>query len=80
VEKCVNLSADGGYDARRAVADIGATDSAGEINVTVSIHILDDRSFRPRGEDWSGVENTARNRGIAPAHQFQRLGTRNRSA
>src|SRR5258708_6025135 len=46
----LELLADGGEDARRAVADVEAADSASEIEIAIAVDVFDDRAIGGSGE------------------------------
>ena len=50
--------------------DIDASNSAGEIEIPVAIHVFDHGTLRPRGKNGRGVVNAPRHGGVAAAHQL----------
>src|SRR5258705_3487452 len=65
---------------RRAVADVEAANSAGEIEVAIAVDVIDSGAFGARGEDGSSVRGAAGNGGFAAGHQSARGLTGNFSA
>src|SRR5260370_6753630 len=72
----LELLADGGEDARRAVADVEAADSASEIEIAIAVDVFDDSAVGGSGENGRGVRRAARNGGFAAGHQGARLWSR----
>src|SRR6266851_5155342 len=72
----LELRADGGEYARRAMADVEATDAPGEIEIAIAVDVLDGGAFGARGEDGRGVRRAAGNGGFAAGHQGAGLGAR----
>src|SRR6266481_4767635 len=70
----LELFADGGEDAGRAVADVEAADATGEIEIAIAVDVLDGGAFGARGENWRGVRRAAWNGGFAAGHQGAGLG------
>src|SRR5260370_35441041 len=62
----LELLADGGEDARRAVADVEAADSASEIEIAIAVDVFDDSAVGGSGENGRGVRRAARKGGFAP--------------
>src|SRR5256885_3048574 len=69
VQVLLELLADGGDHPGRAMADVEAADTASEIEVAITVDILDGGAFCACGENRHGVRWAAWNRGFAAGHQ-----------
>src|SRR5260370_37168936 len=65
----LELFPDRGEHAGRTVADIEATDASGEIEIAITIDILDGGAVSSCGEDRRGIRSTAWNASLAAGHQ-----------
>src|SRR5713226_7709194 len=72
----LELFPDRGEHPRRAVADIEAADTSGEIEIAITIDILDGGAVSSRGEDRRGIRRATWNSSFAARHQGARLGPR----
>src|SRR6266478_2126297 len=70
----LELFADGGEHARRAMADVEASNAASEIKIAIAVDVLDGGAVRAGGENWSGIRRAAWNGGFAAGHQGAGLG------
>src|SRR5271169_449220 len=57
------------------MADIEASDSAGEIDVPVAVDVFDSCAIGTRGENGCGISGTARDGGFATRHERARTRT-----
>ena len=69
----VQLFADCGYYARRAVTYIENADATCKIEVAIAVNVFQHCAFGARCENWRGVENAARYGGLTTAHQLLRF-------
>ena len=65
---------------RRAMARIQATDAAGEIEIPVAVHVLDDGAFSLGNEYGRGVKCGAHDGSVTAAHELARAWAGNWSA
>ena len=72
----LELLADGGEHAVRAVADVEAADAAGKIEISIAVDVLDGGAFGASGENRRGVRRAAGNGGFAARHQCAGFGSR----
>jgi hypothetical protein len=68
VDESVELLADGGDHARRAMSGILHADTAGEIEEAIAVHVFQDGAFGARRENRRGVSYAARHSGLSAAH------------
>src|SRR5258708_27365697 len=71
----LELCADRREQARRAMADVEATDAAGEIEIAVAVNVLDGGALGARGENGRGIRRAAWNSSFAARHQSAGLGS-----
>ena len=60
------------------MSNVGASDTAGEVDETVPVHIFDDRTLSARRKDGRGMEDTPRNGVLTSLHQRLRARARDR--
>src|SRR5260370_23281613 len=72
----LELFPDRGEHPRRAVADIQAADASGDIEIALTIDILDGGAVSSCSENRRGIRRAAWNSSFTPRHQGARLGPR----
>src|SRR4029077_3339143 len=75
MEVLLELIADRGKHAGRAVANIEAADAASEIEIAIGGDVFDNGAVGVGGENRGGVRRAARNGGFAARHKCARLWT-----
>ena len=63
------LLADRGDHAAGAMTDVEAADTAGKIEIAITVDVLDDGAIGARSENERGIRRSARNGAFASRHQ-----------